>query len=139
MKSPSPVDLQTGLSIFLHNLRGTSPPLICLHCAATQATVRRDRLTLDVPAGYPTQCVCCDCETGKACPKCLGENLEYERFDGGTDAHSGYADSGERYQCRDCGATGDVGDTLAVLVMLPQPAHLATQLAAVPANLPGMA
>jgi hypothetical protein len=29
-----------------------------------------------------------------------------------------------------------VDDTLAVLVMLPQPAHLAIELAGVPANLP---
>jgi hypothetical protein len=34
-----------------------------------------------------------------------------------------YADSGERYYCLDCGATGDVDDTGATLVMLPQPTH----------------
>jgi hypothetical protein len=117
----------------------TPPPLACLHCAATQATVLRDRQILDARTGYPTQCVCCDCETGSACPKCLGEHLEYGPFDGGTDPVSGYADSGERYHCRDCDATGDVDETLAVLVMLPQPAHLAIELAGVPANLPEMA
>jgi len=117
----------------------TLPPLACLHCAATEATVLRDRQILDARAGYATQCVCCDCETGSACPKCLGEHLEYGPFDGGTDPLSGYADSGERYYCRDCGATGDVDDTLAVLVMLPQPAHRAIELAGVPANLPELA
>ena len=66
-------------------LLDTPPPLACLHCAATQATVLRDRQILDARAGYPTQCVCCDCETGSACPKCLGEHLEYGPFDGGTD------------------------------------------------------
>src|SRR5450755_3614054 len=91
----------------------TPPPLACLHCAATQATVLRDRQILDARAGYHTQCVCCDCETGSACPKCRGEHLEYGPFDGGTDPLSGYADSGERYYCRDCGATGDVDGTLA--------------------------
>ena len=59
----------------------TLPPLACLHCAATQATVLRDRQILDARAGYPTQCVCCDCETGSACPKCRGEHLEYGPVD----------------------------------------------------------
>ena len=120
-------------------LLDTPPPLACLHCASTQATVQRDRQILDARAGYPTQCVCGDCETGSACPQCRGEHLEYGPFDGGTVPLTGYADFGERYHCRDSGATGDVDHTLAVLVMLPQPAHLATQLACRPANLPEMA
>ena len=134
MTTSSPIDLQNGISTVRPVMLETSPPLVCLHCAATQATVLRDRQILDARAGYPTQCVCCDCETGSACPKCRGERLEYGPFDGGTDPLSGYADSGERYYCRDCGATGDLDDTLAVLVMLPQPADLATQLAGGPAN-----
>jgi hypothetical protein len=105
----------------------------------TAALLEGQNCPLDARASYPTQCVCCDCETGSACPKCLGEHLEYGPFDGGTDPLSGYADSGERYHCRDCGATGDVDDTLAVLLMLPQPAHLAIELATRPANLPEMA
>jgi hypothetical protein len=56
-------------------LLDTPPPLACLHCAATQATVLRDRQILDARASYPTQCVCCDCETGSACPKCRGASL----------------------------------------------------------------
>jgi hypothetical protein len=36
-------------------------------------------------------------------------------------AETGYADSGERYYCRDCGGAGDVDDTVPALVMLPQP------------------
>jgi len=47
----------------------TLPPLACLHCAATQATVRRDRQIADALLGYPTECVCCDPETGDACPR----------------------------------------------------------------------
>jgi hypothetical protein len=83
--------------------------------------VRRDRQILEARLGYQADCVCCDCETGNACPKCLGENLEYETYDFGIDRGTGYADSGERYYCRDCGATGEVDDTVAALVMLPQP------------------
>jgi hypothetical protein len=45
----------------------------------------------------------------------------YGSYDFGSEPETGYADSGERFQCRDCGATGDVDDTVAVLVMLPQP------------------
>jgi hypothetical protein len=45
------------------------PPLVCLHCGATQATVRRDRQILNARLGYPADCVCCYCETGNACPR----------------------------------------------------------------------
>jgi hypothetical protein len=69
------------------------PPLACLHCAATQASLRRDRQILAARLGYPADCVCCDCETGHACPRCLGENLEYGSYDYGTGRETGYADS----------------------------------------------
>ena len=81
---------------------------------------RRDRQIRYARLGYPSDCVCCDCETGNACPNCLGENLEYGTYDFGTDRETGYVDSGERYYCRDCGASGDVDDTVPALVMLPQ-------------------
>jgi hypothetical protein len=69
-----------------------------------------------------------------ACPKCRGENLEYGTYDSATDRETGYADFGERYHCRDCGATGDVDDTVAVLAMLPPPARRLA-LAGMPAEL----
>ena len=94
----------------------TPPPLVCPHCAAMQATVRRDRQILSARLGYPADCVCCDCETGNACPRCLSENLEYGTYDWGTSRETGYADFGERYYCRDCGAAGDVDDAVAALV-----------------------
>ena len=117
----------------------TPPPLVCLHCAATQATVHRDRRILSARLGYPANCVCCDCETGNACPQCLGENLEYGTYDYGTDRETGYADSGERYYCRDCGAVGEVDDAVAVLGMPPQPRRKPTTPASGPAELPEVA
>ena len=83
----------------------TLPPLACLHCAATQATVRRERQIAEALLGEPIQRGCCDletgdCETGNACPRCLGENLEYGTYDWGTDRQTGYADSDERYYPR---------------------------------------
>ena len=80
-----------------------------------------------------------DCETGNACPQCLGENLAYEAYDFGTHRETGYADSGERFYCRDCGTTGDVDDTVAALVMLPQPTRQPMTPADVPAELPEVA
>jgi uncharacterized protein YbaR (Trm112 family) len=114
------------------------PPLTCLHCAATQASVRRDRQILSARLGYPADSVCCDCETGNACPRCRGENLEYGIYDCGTDA-AGYADCGERYYCRDCGAAGDVDDAVPALVMLPQPARQPMTPASGPVELPEVA
>ena len=52
------------------------------------------------------------------------------------DRDTGYADSGERYHCRDCGATGDVDDTAPVLVMPPQPMRKPMTTARVSAELP---
>jgi|ERR1019366_625836 hypothetical protein len=117
----SPFDGHNSLSTLPLILVETPPPLACLHCAATQATVRRDRQILDARLGYPSHCVCCDCETGNACPQCRSEHLAYGTYDCGTDRETGYADSGECYYCRDCGATGDLDDTVAALVALSQP------------------
>jgi hypothetical protein len=114
----------------------TPPPLACLYCASTQATVLREREILDARLGYPTNCVCCDCETGNACPQCRGENLEYGTYDLGADRDTGYSDSGARYHCRDCGATGDLDDTAPVLVMPPQPMRKPMTTARVSAELP---
>ena len=91
----SPVAGQNCLPTPSLILLETPPPLACLHCAATQATVRRDRQILDARLDYRSDCVCCDCETGNACPNCLGENLEYGTYDFGPDRETGYADSGE--------------------------------------------
>src|ERR1039457_5826716 len=117
----------------------TPPPLVCPHCAAMQATVRRDRQILSARLGYPADCVCCDCETGNACPRCLSENLEYGTYDWGTSRETGYADFGDRYYCRDCGAAGDVDDAVAALVMLPQPARQPMTPASGPTALPEVA
>ena len=99
----------------------TPGPLACLHCAATHARVLRQREIIAARMGGATKCVCCDCETGNACPHCLSEKLEYEAYDFGSDSETGYSDSGERYHCRDCGATGDVEDAVPALVMPLQP------------------
>jgi hypothetical protein len=80
----------------------TLPPLACLHGAATQASMRRERQIADALLGYPTECVCCDPETGNACPQCGSPNLAYGSYDCGCDSETGYADAGERYRCLDC-------------------------------------
>jgi uncharacterized protein YbaR (Trm112 family) len=100
--------------------------LACLHCGGTLASVWRDRQFLEARSGYPCDCVCCDCETGNACPQCHGENLDYESYDGGTAPETGY-------YCRDCGTSGYVEDTAPALVMLPQPRPASASL---PAELP---
>jgi hypothetical protein len=98
----------------------TLPPLACLHCAATRATVRRERQIADALLGYPTDGVCCDPETGNACPQCGSPNLAYGSYDFGCDSETGYADAGERYRCLECGAAGDVDDAASAQVMLAQ-------------------
>jgi hypothetical protein len=135
----SPCDGQNCLPTLPLVVPETPPPLACLHCAATQDTVRRFRQILDARLGYPAHCVCCDCETSNACPKCLGENLAYATYDFGTDPETGYADFGERYYCRDCGATGDVDDTVAAPVRLPQLTRKPMTPARGPAELPEVA
>ena len=62
--TPTPTDGQHCLPTLSLMLPDTPPPLACLHCAATQASVLRDRQILDARLGYLAQCVCCDCETG---------------------------------------------------------------------------
>ena len=114
-------------------------PLACLYCAATQASVLRQREIIDARMGYSTECVCCDCETGNACPHCLSENLEYESYDFGSDSETGYSDSGERYRCRDCRATGDAEDTIRVPAMLPQPMRKPIMATGAAADLPEVA
>jgi hypothetical protein len=119
----SPFDAQNCLPTLPPVSLGTPPPVACLHCGATQATMRRDRQILDARLGYRAHGACCECETDNACPKCRGENLEYGAYESATDRETGYADFGERYYCRDCGATGHLDDTVAVLATLPQPAR----------------
>lgn len=82
----------------------TLPPLACLHCASTQAYVRRERAIADALLGYASNCVCCDPETGNACPRCGSTNLEYGTYDFGSDSETGYADAGGHYRCLDCGS-----------------------------------
>ena len=98
----------------------TRAPLVCLHCAGTQATVLRDRQNADPLLGYANHCVCCDPETGNACPQCGSQNLEYGSYEGTCDSETGYVDAGDRYRCLDCGSTGDVDETAQALVMLAQ-------------------
>jgi hypothetical protein len=117
----------------------TLPPLACLHCAATQATVRRERQIADALLGYPTDCVCCDPETGNACPQCGSPNLAYGSYDFGCDAGTGYADAGESYRCLECGATGDVDDAASALVMLAQEPRKPMTQANSAASLPDVA
>ena len=79
--TPSPADGQNCLPTLSRMLPDTPPPLACLHCAATQASVLRDRQILDARLGYPASNATA---RPAACPKCLGENLEYETYDFGT-------------------------------------------------------
>jgi rubredoxin len=44
------------------------------------------------------------------CPECGGGNIRFEPYDFGVCRETGYQDAGERYACRDCGATGDAAD-----------------------------
>jgi hypothetical protein len=135
----SPFDGPICLPTLPLMLRETPPPVACLHCTATRASVQRDRQAADALLGYATYGGCCDPETGNACPKCLAETLEYGTYDFGTDRETGYADCGERYYCRDCGASGDADDTVAALVMLPQPARKPMTPANGPLELPEVA
>jgi hypothetical protein len=117
----------------------TVQPLACRHCGSTLASVRRNRQILEARIGRPSDCVCCDCETGNACPHCRSENLDDGFYDYGCDTETGYADSGPRFRCRDCGATGDVDDADPVLVMLPQPTPKPVASACLPSGLPEVA
>jgi len=74
-----PITLEQSLSLPKQTpLIETPAPLACLYCAATRASVRPQREIIDARMVYSAECVCCDCETGNACPHCLTENLEYE-------------------------------------------------------------
>jgi|ERR1039457_838047 hypothetical protein len=53
----SPVAGQNCLPTLSLTLLESPPPLACLHCAATQATVRRDRQILYARLGYPLRFV----------------------------------------------------------------------------------
>jgi len=100
--------------------------------------MRGDRQILDDRLGDAASCVCCDGETSYTCPMCLGQNLEYASYDFGADRETGYADSGERYWCRDCGATGDADDTV-TLTVPPPPTRKPMKPAVGPAALPEVA
>jgi hypothetical protein len=78
-------------------------------------------------------------EAGNTCPQCRSENLAFGTYDFGTERETGYADSGERYYCRDCGATGDVDDSVAAPPRLPQPVPTPRTPVSVPADLPEVA
>ena len=49
-----------------------------------------------------------------ACPECGGGNVAVTEYDFGICPQTGYHDCGERFRCRECGATGDVNDLLEV-------------------------
>lgn len=44
------------------------------------------------------------------CPECGSDNVVIKPYDFGTCPQTGYHDAGERFECRDCGATGDGSD-----------------------------
>lgn len=46
------------------------------------------------------------------CPSCNSENLLYSRVDLGIDPRTGYHDTGELFQCRDCGKSGLLEDLI---------------------------
>jgi len=94
----------------------TLPPLACLHCAATQATMRRERQIADALWATRPSASAATRKRGNACPQCGSPNLAYGSYDCGCDSETGYADAGERYRCLDCGSTGDVDDAAPALV-----------------------
>jgi hypothetical protein len=44
------------------------------------------------------------------CPQCGSHNIKIRSFDFGRCPQTGYHDAGEYFECRDCGATGDVSE-----------------------------
>jgi hypothetical protein len=44
------------------------------------------------------------------CPECGSNNVRIEVYDFGVCHETGYHDAGERFECRDCGAKGDVAE-----------------------------
>ena len=47
------------------------------------------------------------------CSECLSDNTKTYEYDFGTCPQTGYWDAGERFQCLNCGATGDAEDLVA--------------------------
>jgi hypothetical protein len=47
------------------------------------------------------------------CPECLSDAVAVHEYDFGIYRQTGYHDSGGRFRCRACGATGDVDDLVA--------------------------
>ena len=48
------------------------------------------------------------------CPECNSNSVVIKFYDYGTCPDTGYQDAGECFQCRDCGATGDVSELACV-------------------------
>jgi rubredoxin len=46
------------------------------------------------------------------CPECGSDNIGVEPYDFGICRETGYHDAGERFVCRNCGATGDASDII---------------------------
>jgi hypothetical protein len=44
------------------------------------------------------------------CPKCGSDDIVARPYDYGRCSQTGYVDAGERFTCRDCGASGDADD-----------------------------
>jgi hypothetical protein len=44
------------------------------------------------------------------CPECGSDNVQVTPFDFGRCPQTGYHDVGERYECNECGAFGDVDE-----------------------------
>ena len=113
--------------------------MLCPHCNQGIQGCDLPRQIADALLGYPTECVCCDPETGNACPQCGSPNLAYGSYDCGCDSETGYADAGERYRGLECGATGDVDDAAPALVMLAQESRKPMTQANSAARLPDVA
>jgi hypothetical protein len=44
------------------------------------------------------------------CPECESFNIRIVPYDFGACLETSYRDAGERFECRDCGAAGDVSE-----------------------------
>ena len=61
--------------------------------------------------------------TDVACPECLSDNVEVRGYDFGICRQTGYHDAGERFRCRDCGATGDAAYLVRRVRLGPRVGH----------------
>lgn len=87
---------------------GTPKPLeLCPTCAA-EAQQQAFELELELSPAAPGSV--------RACPQCQSIRLNFSSFHGFISALTGYDDSGEMFQCLECGHSGEVDE----LVDLPE-------------------